>query len=107
MDWFDIPIVPGPGPGRDLSPSETAAALVCLVLLPLVDLGLVTVTDLSKRPDVAMLWLPGVFTALAVLVCRGLRIGAGRSIANAVGCLWWCFLASAALVVIDVLVFPF
>jgi hypothetical protein len=108
VDWFDIPIVPPPsGSRRKLTPAEHAASAVCLVVLPLIVLAICTVTDASKDPGVAVLWLPGVAAALAVVVCRLLRTGVGRTLVLTLGCLWWSFCAGVALVVIDILIFPF
>jgi hypothetical protein len=105
MDWFD-PIVAPRGPARKLTPAENAAAMICLVAFPVVDLCLLF-TDLSKRPDIAMLWMPGIFTAAAIVVCVALRVHPWRAFTIVLGCLWWCFVASTTMVVIDILIFPF
>lgn len=108
MDFFDLlPIVPGPGPGRDLSPRETLAAAISFALLPVLDLGLVMLADLAKHPKLVLLWLPALMAALAALTCRLLRVGLGQAILDVVGCVWWCFLGGAILVAIDVFLFAF
>jgi hypothetical protein len=109
MDLFDlVPIMPpGPGPAKDGDPREKLAGGVVVFGLPLIDLGLVTVTDLSKRPDLAMLWLPVTFTLIGALVCVLGRVSFRRSLVALLGCLWWCLVAGTCMVVIDILIFPF
>ncbi len=107
MNLFDdIPIGPS-GPKRNLTPAENIAAAICFLLLPTAVVGLLMVTDLSKRPDIAMLWIPSVSAALAIVVCAALSVRFGRALMTVLGTVWWCFAAGTTMVVIDILVFPF
>jgi hypothetical protein len=109
MNLFDlIPwTIPGPepAPGGDLR--ENVAGGVVVFGLPMVDLLLLTVTDLSKRPDMALLWLPVMFALAGAMVCVLARLSLGRSVVAVLGCIWWCLAAGFTLVVIDILIFPF
>ncbi len=86
---------------------DDLASGVVMFGLPVVDLALLTVTDLSKRPDLALLWLPVTFALGGAMVCVLARLGVGRSLVVVLGCIWWCMLAGLALVVIDIMIFPF
>ena len=109
MNLFDlIPwTIPGPepAPGRNLT--ENVAGGVVVFGLPMVDMLLLTVTDFSKRPDLALLWLPVMFALAGAMVCVLARVSLGRSIVAVLGCAWWCLVVGMALIVIDILIFPF
>jgi hypothetical protein len=107
MDLFDLMPAPGPDPPRGRNRTEDLAGGVVVFGLPLLALCLLTVTDLSKRPEIAMLWMPAGFTLLGTFICVGARMSLGRSLVALLGCLWWCLLAGTCLVVIDILIFPF
>lgn len=108
MDLFDfVPAAPGPEPPRGRNRRESVAGGVVVLGIPLVHVALLTVTDLSKRPDLAMLWLPVLFSLAGTFVCVAARVSLGRSLMAVLGCLWWCLLGGTALVVIDIVIFPF
>jgi hypothetical protein len=108
MDVLDvIPFPPGPDPPRGRDRRDDLANGAVVFGLPLVELLILTVTDLSKRPEVAMLWLPVLFTLAGAMICVLARVSLGRSVVALLGCLWWCLVAGTTLVVIDILIFPF
>ena len=108
MDPLDpIPHVPGPRPPEDGNRTQDIAGGMVAFFLPLVAVCLLTVTELSKRPEIAMLWMPVFFTALGLVVCVVARMGPWRTFITSLACLWWCLVAGTTLVVIDILVFPF
>ena len=109
MDLFDfIPIVPpGPEPKRSDRREENIAGGVVVFGLPTIDLFLLTLTELSKQPRLALLWLPVIFTLFGALICVLVRMSLGRTIVALLGCAFWCLAAGLTLVVIDILIFPF
>lgn len=109
MDPTDIftPIAPGPEPAAGGNRTQNIVAGVVAFGLPVVTMAILTVTDLSKQPIVAMLWLPVVFTALGLVMCVLARMRAWQIFTTSLACLWWCLVAGTALVVIDILIFPF
>lgn len=108
MDPLDaIPYVPGPSPPQDGNRAQNFVAGVVAFGLPMVALVLLTVTELSKRPDVAMLWMPVYFTGFGLVVCVLARLGPLRTLVTCLACLWWCVLAGFTLVLADILIFPF
>jgi hypothetical protein len=109
VNLFDlIPwTVPGPEPAPGRNRTEDIAGGVVVFGFPMVQLLLLTVTDLSKRPDMALLWLPLMFALAGAMVCVLARVSLSRSIVAVLGCIWWCMLAGLTLVVIDILIFPF
>ena len=109
MDLSDLfnPVFPGPEPGKGGTRSESIAGGVVVLGLPLVTLAILTVTELSKRPEIAMLWMPVGFTALGAIICAAVQMNLWRAFVAVLGCLWWCFVAGTTLVVIDILIFPF
>ena len=61
MDFFDfLPIAPGPEPARGGSREENLAGGAVVFGLPLIDLILLTVTDLSKHPNLALCLMAGL-----------------------------------------------
>ena len=107
MDLFDLFVPSGPEPASGGSRRESFLGGVVVFGLPLAYLCLLTVTDLSKDPGLALMWFPAGLSLLGVLVCVAGRVGVGRSIVAVVGCLWWCLVAGLTMVVIDILIFPF
>jgi hypothetical protein len=108
VDIFDAPLPPpGPDPPPGRSLAENVAGGVVVFGLPLVYLCILIATDLTKRPDQALLWGPACFGLAGAVVCVLARLGLGRSIYAVAACLWWCLLAGLSLVVIDILIFPF
>ncbi len=108
MDLFDVPFLPpGPDPPPGRNRAESVVAGVVVFVLPTLYLCLLTFTELTKRPDLAVLWGPAIVSLLGALVCVVARMSLGRAIVTVVGCLWWCLLAGLALVAIDILIFPF
>ena len=108
MDPFDaVPIVPPAQEPRGRDRGENLAAGIVVFGLPLVYLLVLTFTDLTKQPGLAVLWLPAGISVLGAVVCAAARVSLGRSIMTVAGCLWWCLLAAVAMVAIDILIFPF
>ncbi|HEX2127277.1 MAG TPA: hypothetical protein VHF45_12050 [Thermoleophilaceae bacterium] len=107
MDVFDLPIAPGPEPPRGRDRRENVASGIVVFGLPAIYLAVLTVTDLTKQPGLAVLWLPAAIGALGAVVCVLARMGVGRSLVAAVGCLWWCLVAAVTMVAVDILIFPF
>jgi hypothetical protein len=107
MDAFDLPIAPGPERPRGRDRRENLAAGLVVFGLPSIYLAVLTVTDLTKQPGLAVLWLPAAIAALGAVVCVLARMSVGRSIATVVGCLWWCLVAAVTMVAVDILIFPF
>ena len=108
MDLFDlIPFVPGPEPARGRNVREDVAGGVVVFGLPALALLLLTVTDLSKDPGVALLRLPLAFGLVGALVCGLAPLSLGRLIVAVLACVWWCLVVGLTLVVIDILIFPF
>lgn len=107
MDVFDLPIAPGPEPQQGRGRSENLAAGIVVFGLPALYLLVLAVTDLTKQPGLAVLWLPAGIGALGALVCVVARMSVGRSIVSVVGCLWWSLVAAVTMVAIDILIFPF
>lgn len=108
MNLFDvIPWIPGPEPARGRNRREDVAGGAVVFGLPVVDLFLLTVTDLSKRPDMALLWLPVMFALAGAMVCVLARVSLGRSLVAVLGCIWWCMVAGVTMIAIDILIFPF
>jgi hypothetical protein len=109
MDLSDLfqPVASGPALPKARNRREEIASAVVVFGFPLIALVLLTVTDLSKRPDIAMLWMPVGFSVAGAVICAGVRMGLWRAFVSVLGCLWWCLLAGTALVVIDILIFPF
>ena len=107
MDLFDLVPISGPEPARGRTRGESVAGGVVVLGLPLVDLLLLTVTDLSKQPSMALLWLPVMFTLAGLAICVLARVSIGRTIVALLGCAFWCLAAGLTLIVIDILIFPF
>jgi hypothetical protein len=107
MDLFDLFPVAGPEPAKGGSPREKVAGGVVVFGLPMIHLGLMTVTELSKHPKLAVIWLPLTYTMIGALICIGARMNLGRAIVAVLGCAWWCLFVGLTLVVIDILIFPF
>jgi hypothetical protein len=109
VDLFDFfpPIIPGPEPAKGRNLREDVVGGVVVFGLPALALCLLMFTELSKRPDIAVLWMPVIFTLVGALICVLARMSIGRSIVALLGCLWWCLAVGFTLVVIDILIFPF
>ena len=108
MDPLDaITHVPGPTPPQDGDRTKDIAGGMVAFFLPLIAVFLLTFTELSKQPDIAMLWMPVVFTTVGLFVCVLSRMGPWRTFITSLACLWWCLVAGTTLVVIDILIFPF
>ncbi len=107
MDLFDLFPAAGPEPAKGGSPREQLVGGVVVFGLPTLHLCLLMLTELSKQPALAVLWLPATFSAIGVLVCVLVRLSVGRSIVAVLGCLWWCLLVGLTMVAIDILIFPF
>jgi hypothetical protein len=75
--------------------------------MPLVYLLVLTFTELTKQPELAVMQLPLIISAVGAVVCVLARMSFGRSIVAVIGCLWWCLLAGVTMVVVDILIFPF
>jgi hypothetical protein len=107
MDIFDIPVVP---PGRERQRPDRRQDLpagIVVFAFPAIYLAVLTVTELTKHPGLALLWFPAGISALGAAVCILTRMSVGRSIVAVIGCLWWCLVAGLTMVVIDILIFPF
>jgi hypothetical protein len=108
MDLFDpVPFPRGPKRPRYGDRRQEVAGGAVAFGLPIVALAILTVTDLSKQPMVAMVWMPAAFTAVGLCVCILTRMRPWRTFTTSLACLWWCLMAGLALVVIDILIFPF
>jgi hypothetical protein len=108
MDPLDaVPYAPGPTPPEDGNRTQDIVGGAVAFFLPLTAICLLTVTELSKQPSIAMLWMPIAFTALGLVVCVVVRMGPWRTFITSLACLWWCLVAGTTLVVIDILIFPF
>jgi hypothetical protein len=107
MDLFDLLPVAGPEPAKGGSPREKVAGVVVVFGLPMIHLALLTVTELSKKPSLAVFWLPLTYVLIGALVCMGVRMNLGRAIVALLGCAFWCLLVGLTLVAIDILIFPF
>jgi hypothetical protein len=109
MDLSDLfqPVASGPRLPKARDRREEIAGAVVAFGFPLIALVLLTVTELSKQPNIAMLWMPVGFSALGVVICAAVGMRLWRMFVVVLACLWWCLLAGFALVVIDILIFPF
>jgi hypothetical protein len=107
MDAFDLFVPSGPEPASGGSRRESFLGGVVVFGLPLAYLILLTVTDLTKDPGLALLKFPTALTALGALVCALGGVSFRRSFVAVVGCLWWCLVAGLTMVVIDIMIFPF
>lgn len=108
MDPLDFaPLAPPQGRRRGGDRTENVVAGLVTFGLPLVYLAVLTVTDLTKRPGLAVLYLPAFIAAAGALVCIGGRVGLRRSVVTVAGCLWWCVVAAVTMVAVDILIFPF
>jgi hypothetical protein len=83
----------GSGSRRDSSPAEQLSAAVGCGLFPIADFSLVLFAGGWRHGSMA-LWLPVVFTVLSVLLGRMLRVGTASTLQVALGCIFFCFLAS-------------
>lgn len=108
MDLFDL--FPFSGPEdlgrRKLTRGESIASAVAVIVLPLADLALAMLLAPDGHANLLLLWLPLLFTALAAVTCRVLRVGVWRSIALLLGCAFWCFFASATVFLMNVMFLP-
>jgi hypothetical protein len=108
MDLFDLfPVATGPEPAKGGSAREKLVGGAVVFGLPMLHLCLLTLTELSKQPSLAVLWLPATFAGIGALACVLARLSLGRAIVAVLGCLWWCLFVGLALVAIDILIFPF
>jgi hypothetical protein len=107
MDAFDFFVPSGPEPPRGRSLSHNIAAGVVVLGLPLVDMFIVLIANLSKRPETAVFWLPLGFGLLGALICRVVRMSLGQSVVSVLVCLGWCAFASVCLVMMDIFIMPF
>lgn len=107
MDFFDLPIVPGPEPSRGRDRRQNIVAGIVVFALPLLYLFVLAVTELTKQPGLAVFQLPLIISALGAVVCVLVRMSFGRSIVSVVGCLWWCTVAGVTMALVDILIFPF
>ena len=108
MDWFDLFPLSGPEDlgRRKLTLREGTAYAVALVVLPLVDLALAMWLAPDGHVEAVIQWIPLALTATAALTCRGLGVSVWRSIALGLGCGFWCFLFSAAIVLMHTMFLP-
>ncbi|HEX8745201.1 MAG TPA: hypothetical protein VF712_18900 [Thermoleophilaceae bacterium] len=108
MDIFDLPFLPGPRPPRGGGdPRDELVGGAVAVGLPLIYLCVLIPTDLTKQPDLAVLWLPVGLGLVGAAICLLTRISLGRAIVAVLSCMWWSLVAALTMVVVDILVFPF
>jgi hypothetical protein len=98
---------PRPEPPRGRTGGHKLAEAVVSFGLPLIYLTLLTVTELTKRPEISVLYGPLAVGALGALICLLTRPRVGRAIVAVISCAWWCLLAGVTMVAIDILIFPF
>jgi presenilin-like A22 family membrane protease len=97
MDLFDfIPIVPPgmPGESRERSPGHQLASGVGSALLPAINFIVVLVAGFAHSATVAFVVLPAVSGALLYVLARRVSVGAAWSIALAMFCAVFCFIAN-------------
>lgn len=108
MDLFDLfPVAPGPEPAKGGSTREKLVGGAVVFGLPMLHLCLLTLTELSKRPSLAVLWLPATFAGIGAVACVLARVSLSRAITAVLGCAFWCLLVGLTMVAIDILIFPF
>jgi hypothetical protein len=106
MDLGDLFVYGGPAPPRGRSRREELVAAVVTIGLPAIDFCLVAFAGLVHHPTTAMLWLPLGLAAVGAAICGRARVGAGRTFVMVLACLWWCLVASTAVVVMEIFLLP-